>query len=395
LPAEKNAFRAGRYIQQNSGYKAFIPAPLPPEPPIIISGKLQKLLSQADRELGRLDGAIEALPNLDLFIYMFVRKEAVVSSQIEGTQSSLQDLLEAEAAIVNSERPMDTDEVIRYIVALNYGLQRLNELPVSARLIREIHGKLLESGRGKQLTPGEFRTRQNWIGPASAGLRDAIFIPPPPHEIPQAISDLEKFIHYDQSFPALIKIGLVHAQFETIHPFLDGNGRMGRLLISFLLCEQKLLQKPALYLSYFFRKERQRYYDLLQNVRLQGDWESWLSFFLEGIIQVSAHAVDSIQRIQILREMARNQITKTLGRNAIHGILLLDYLFDHPFVSVSDVQKKIALSFPAANTLVENFVKIGILREYTGKARNRKFFFEKYFETIEPDYNVKGRNGLP
>ena len=237
------------------------------------------LLSQADRALGRLDGSIQTLPNPDLFVFMYIRKEAVLSSQIEGTQSSLQDLLAAEAKIFSLNQPKDVDEVLNYVNAMNRGLERLDELPVSTRLIREIHEALLQGVRGSRLSPGKLRTSQNWIGPAGCTLTDATFIPPPHYEIPQKLAELETFLHTDTMLPLLIKIGLVHAQFETIHPFLDGNSRVGRLLITLLLCERKILQKPVLYLSWFFKRHHQQYYEKLQSVRDAGEWEQWLVFF--------------------------------------------------------------------------------------------------------------------
>ena len=262
--------RAGQYARQIGGYRAFIPAPLPPQPPVRIGGELQSLLSEADRALGRLDGSILTLPNPDLFVLMYVRKEAVLSSQIEGTQSSLQDVLSAEAKVFASNRPKDAIEVINYISAMNYGLDRLDEIPVSVRLIREIHARLLRGVRGSHLTPGELRISQNWIGAPGCTLAEADFVPPPPHEVPDALGKLEAFLHDPGDMPTLIWIGLAHAQFETIHPFLDGNGRVGRLLITFLLCERQILIKPVLYLSYFFRQYRQEYYETLQSVRDKG-----------------------------------------------------------------------------------------------------------------------------
>ena len=241
-----NNGRSGTYVQQLTGYRAFIPKPLPPDPPISIDGQLQVQLSLADRALGRLDGSIQTLPNADLFVYMYVRKEAVLSSQIEGTQSSLQDLLAAEAQILAPDRPHDVAEVVNYVNAMNYGLERLATLPVSVRLIREIHQRLLAGVRGSFLTPGELRTSQNWIGPSGCTLQDAIFVPPPQSEVPIAFGALEQFIHGDSELPLLIEIGLAHAQFETIHPFLDGNGRVGRLLIAFLLCERQVLAPSPL-----------------------------------------------------------------------------------------------------------------------------------------------------
>jgi fido (protein-threonine AMPylation protein) len=260
-PDRPRSGRAGSYRRQPQGYRAFIPAPLPPNPPIRIEGRLQALLSRADLALGRLAGSIETLPNPDLFVLMYVRKEAVLSSQIEGTQSSLQDLLAAEAHVFNPGQPHDVAEVVNYVAAMNHGLARLATLPVSARLIREIHGKLLEGVRGSHLTPGALRTSQNWIGPAGCTLNEATFIPPPPAELPDALGALERFLHDDSALPLLVRIGLAHAQFETIHPFLDGNGRVGRLLITFLLCENQVLDKPVLYLSHYFKRHRQSYYE--------------------------------------------------------------------------------------------------------------------------------------
>ena len=234
-----NQKRSGRYIKQPTGYRAFIPAQLPPEPPIKLEGELQALLSQTDRALGRLDGSIQTLPHPDLFVAMYVRKEAVLSSQIEGTQSSLQDVLAAEARVLSSNRPSDVSEVFNYVGAMNYGLERLKDLPVSIRLIREIHEKLLTGVRGQHMTPGELRTSQNWVGPRGCTLTEATFVPPPPHEVPIALSDLERFLHAETPLPLLIKIGLAHAQFETIHPFLDGNGRVGRLLITFFALRKR------------------------------------------------------------------------------------------------------------------------------------------------------------
>ena len=380
--------RAGRYIMQPSGYRAFIPAPLPPDPPVQIAGELQLLLSQADRALGRLDGSIQTLPHPDLFVYMYVRKEAVLSSQIEGTQSSLQDVLAAEAKILAPDRPKDVDEVVNYVRAMNHGLKRLAELPVSVRLIREIHTELLQGVRGSHLTPGELRTSQNWIGPGGCTLNEASFVPPPPHEVPQKLAELEKFLHTNTGLPLLIEIGLAHAQFETIHPFLDGNGRIGRLLITFLLCERQVLLKPVLYLSYFFKRYRQQYYEQLQSVRDAGTWEQWLTFFLKGVVEVSGQATDTARRILDLREAHRRAITESLGRAAGNGHRVLEHLYEHPIVSVNEVQGLIATTYPAANDLVARMVDIDILREVTGQARNRKFIYQTYiqlFNDPEPE----------
>ncbi len=338
------------------------------------------VLSEADRALGRLDGSIQTLPNPDLFVYMYVRKEAVLSSQIEGTQSSLQDLLSAEAKILSPTQPHDVSEVVNYVQAMNYGLKRLAELPVSVRLIREIHERLVAGVRGSHLVPGELRTSQNWIGPGGCTLHEAVFVPPPPNEVPVALGQLEHFIHTDSDLPLLIKIGLAHAQFETIHPFLDGNGRVGRLLITFLLCEQKVLLKPVLYLSHYFKRYRTQYYEHLQAIRDQGNWEAWLEFFVRGVAEVSREATETARRILALREEHRTIITEKLGRAAGNGHRVLERLYERPIVAINDVQKMIGTTYPAANQLVARMTEFGILREITGQSRNRQFRYQKYID---------------
>lgn len=379
-------YRSGRYVQQPTGYRAFIPAPLPPDPPVDISPELQRLLSESDRALGRLDGSVHTLPNPNLFVLMYVRKEAVLSSQIEGTQSSLQDLLAAEADLFGAEtRPRDVDEVVNYIGAMNYGLARLADLPVSVRLIREIHERLLQGVRGSRLTPGELRRSQNWIGPAGCTLNEATFVPPPHDEVPNSLGDLERFLHSASPLPALIQIGLAHAQFETIHPFLDGNGRVGRLLITFLLTEQGILQRPVLYLSHYFKRHRQEYYERLQAVRDRGDWEGWLTFFLRGVAEVSNEATETARRILAMRELHRTRITNELGRAAGNGHKVLESLFDRPIVSVSSVEEQIGTTYQAANNLVSRLMDIGILVEVTGYARNRRFRYDQYVRLFTDD----------
>jgi len=377
--------RAGVYVRQQAGYRAFIPAALPPVPPVRIDSGLQRLLSAADLALGRLDGSIQILPNPDLFVFMYVRREAVLSSQIEGTQSSLQDLLAAEAHILTPDRPSDVAEVINYVAAMNHGIDRLNELPVSVHLIREIHERLLRGVRGSALTPGELRRSQNWIGPGGCTIADASFVPPPPHEIDDALSNLERFLHAEDDLPLLIKIGLAHAQFETIHPFLDGNGRVGRLLITFLLCEKGVLGKPVLYLSYYFKKHRQLYYERLQATRDRGDWEGWLTFFLEGVAEVSAQAAETARRILALREEHRASIAAKLAYVAGNGHRVLEHLFERPIVSVNEVRDLIDTTYPAANQLVDRLVTLGILEEMTGQARNRRFRYAPYIRLFNED----------
>lgn len=375
---EMKSNRAGRYVRQPRGYQAFVPAGLPPDPPIRLDDSMQALLSQADRALGRLDGSVQTLPDPDLFVFMYVRKEAVLSSQIEGTQSSLDDVLEAEAQILDPERPRDVAEVLNYVTAMNYGLDRLESLPVSVRLVREIHERLLRNVRGSDRTPGELRRGQNWIGPAGCTLNDAVFVPPPPEEVPQALSDWERFLHDRAAMPSLIQIGVAHAQFETIHPFLDGNGRVGRLLITFLLCERSILAQPVLYLSHFFRRHRDRYYARLQAVRDTGDWESWLGFLLQGIAEVASEATTTIRRIVDLREAHRELIAEHFGRVAGNGIRVLEMLFSRPIISVNDIKEMTGTTYTAANDLMNRFVRHGLLHEITGQARNRRFRYGDY-----------------
>jgi Fic family protein len=370
--------RAGRYITQPSGYRAFMPAPLPPQPALALDGELQGLLSAADRALGRLDGSVLTLPNPDLFVFMYVRKEAVLSSQIEGTQSSLQDLLAVEAQLFDQYLPRDVDEVVNYVRAMNQGLARLPELPVSVRLIREIHAELMRGMRGGKLHPGELRTSQNWIGPAGCTLKSATFVPPPHHVVPEALGNLERFLHEHDELPPLVKIALAHVQFETIHPFLDGNGRVGRLLITFMLTERGVLHKPVLYLSHFFKQHRQAYYEHLQAVRDRGAWEAWLAFFLRGVIEVAGEAAETARRILQLREQHRAAITAHLGRAAGNGHKVLESLFDRPIVAVNDVQKMTGTTYAAANSLVSRLVKLDVLSEMTGYARNRRFRYAPY-----------------
>lgn len=377
--------RAGRYIAQPEGYRAFIPAALPPQPALQLGGELHRLLSEADRALGRLDGSVHTLPNPDLFVYMYVRKEAVLSSQIEGTQSSLQDLLAAEAQVPDDGRPRDVDEVVNYVRAMNYGLERLSTLPVSVRLIREIHAELLKGVRGSRLTPGELRRSQNWIGPAGATLAQATFVPPPPHDVASNLCALETFLHADDELPLLVKIGLAHAQFETIHPFLDGNGRVGRLLITFLLCERDVLRKPVLYLSHYLKTHRQEYYDRLQAVRDNGDWEGWLAFFLRGVTDVSAQAAETARRILLLREDHRRAITDRLGRAAGNGHRVLEQLYEQPIMTVKDVRTLLKTTFAGANQIVQRLEGIGIVREITGHVRNRRFRYDAYVQLFDEE----------
>jgi len=371
--------RSGEFAVQPGGHRAFIPKPLPPEPALEIDAEMQALLSKADRALGRLDGSIRTLPNPDLFIFMYVRKEAVLSSQIEGTQSSLNDILEVEADIFDSARPRDVDEVLNYVRAMNYGLERLVELPLSNRLIREIHSVLLSGVRGGNAQPGEWRKIQNWIGPQGCTLKEASFVPPPPQQLEAILGQFEKFLH-DESLPALLQIGMAHAQFETIHPFLDGNGRVGRLLIAFMLYQKEILETPVLYISHYFKKYRQQYYEQLQSVRENGCWEAWLKFFLQGIYEVSQEATQTSRKIVDLREAHRKLIAEHFGRVAGNAMQVLETLYQKPFIKVQDIKDLTQVSYPAANQLMRKFVDHGLLTEVTGQARNRQFRYGPYID---------------
>lgn len=373
--------RTGKFINQLKGvasYKAFIPNLLPFE--IKQEEKLQSLLSRADLALGRLDGVADVLPNVDFFIFMYVRKEATVSSQIEGTQATFIDVLKKEAKLEDTEIHKDVDEVINYISAMNYGLERLKEFPLSLRLVREIHEKLLHEVRGEERNPREFRKSQNWIGGPT--IETATFIPPPASEVINLMGNLEEYMHSLGPTPILIKTGLIHAQFETIHPFLDGNGRVGRLLITFYLCQQNVLRKPLLYLSDYFKRNRQIYYDRLNLLREKDDIEGWLRFFLQGIVETSVQAVETARKIIKLRNFGISQISK-LGRSAEKGMNLYSYLFRTPLVRVKDVERVLNIKNPNALTLVSKFVDLGILRELTGFKRNRVFSYADYIALFE------------
>lgn len=372
--------RSGDYISQSSGYKAFIPKPLPPDPPVQFSGNLPKLLSQADRAIARLDSLGDILPNVDLFITMFVRKEAVLSSQIEGTQASLEDLFQYESG-QKPEKVNDVDEVVNYIKALNYGMERLDSLPMSNRLIREIHEVLLKGVRGSTKNPGQFRRTQNWIGPPGSTLADASFVPPPPDELSNAMGSLEKYLHHDNEFPILINCALIHYQFETIHPFLDGNGRLGRLLITFYLYWKDILHKPLLYLSYFFKKNRQEYYDRLTMVRESGNYEQWVEFFFRGVTEVSDLAIETSKKILDLQTNHRNLLWQKKISSPL-AVGLLEKLFYTPYMSVKNVAEAFSISYQAASLLVNQFEKHGLLKEITGKKRDKRYVYGQYIDIL-------------
>lgn len=373
--------RAGRWLRQDFGpgsFHAFLPAPLPPDPPLRVDGELQSLLERASLALGRLDGISALLPNPDLFLYSYVRKEAVLSSQIEGTQSSLSDLLLFEIEELPGVPVSDVREVSNYVGAMEHGLRRLRGgFPLSLRLFREIHARLLKGVRGGEKEPGEFRRSQNWIGGSRPGM--AVYVPPPATEVASTLGDLEKFLHGPT--PTLLKAGMAHAQFESIHPFLDGNGRLGRLLITFVMCAEGALSRPLLYLSLYFKENRQAYYDTLQRVRVEGDWEGWMRFYLEGVATVSVQGGETIQRLLRIFEEHRGRIQK-LGKGAASALRLHDLLKERVFLNLATAEKSLHVSFPTVSKAMENLQRIGIVRESTGLKRNRVFCYEPYMKIL-------------
>lgn len=345
------------------------------------------VLSEADLAIGRLDGVGRTLPNPDLFVAMYVRREAVLSSQIEGTQSTLDDVLAYELDANTARLPGDVAEVVNHIAAMNYGLTRLDSLPLSLRLIREIHGQLMAGVRGADRDPGEFRRTQNWTGPQGGTLGDAAFVPPPVPELGRLLGELEMFARQRGELPALVHAGMVHAHFETIHPFLDGNGRVGRLLITFLLVHEGVLHRPLLYLSYFLKRHRAEYYDRLMAVRHDGDWEGWLDFFLRGIAETATEAMLTTGAIVRLREEHRD-VVSNLGAHAIQA---LDLLYERPVINVAALETGIGVSWPTANKLVQQFEEKGLLQETTGFRRNRVFRYRPYLELFAEATTIEGR----
>jgi len=375
---------AGSYELTSVGgeqVRAFIPAPLPPVPPLAFAGDLQRGLEAAVLALGRLDGVSSLLPDKSLFLYAYVRKEAVLSSQIEGTQSSLSDLLLFELDEAPGVPLDDVVEVSNYVAALEHGLARLREgFPLSNRLIREIHGVLLSRGRGSAKIPGAFRRSQNWIGGTRPG--NATFVPPPHTAVRECMGELERFLHAeDDGLPALVRAGLAHVQFETIHPFLDGNGRVGRLLVTFLLCQAGVLREPLLYLSLYLKQHRATYYELLDNVRRDGDWEAWLAFFIEGVRLTADGAVSTARRLGEMFREDRSRL-EPKGRRAGSALRVHEALKTRPITSVAEACRTTGLSFPAVGSAMELLVELGIARELTGKRRNRLFVYDRYLAIL-------------
>ena len=369
----------GNFVQQPAGFKAFVPSKFPPAKTFDFSSLTESLHARAAFFLGKLDGITQLLPDLDFFIFMYVRKEAALSSEIEGTQATMSDAIRAEVEITK-DLPPDVDRILHYISAMNYGLKRLEKLPLSLRLIREVHNVLLEStGDAPGKTPGDFRMSQNWIGGGSP--QTARFVPPPVYEMNRALDDLEKFMHAKNDIPPLIKTALLHAQFETIHPFLDGNGRAGRLLITFYLCHHGALERPVLYLSEFFKKNRSAYFDLLEGYHNKGEVEPWVNFFLDGVAQVSEGAVTTSQKINQLREEDMLKIQGLGSRRAKAGLIVLRKLYELPIMNVRKVEEWTGLSRPAANTLVRELVDRGVLVQRNRKTTyGRDFEYKRYLE---------------
>lgn len=379
--------RAGVYRRQRGGHSAFVPSHFPPDD-LVLDDEFLIALSRADRALARLDGAATVLPDVDLFIRMYVFREATESSQIEGTQASLADVVEAQAESPPPERRDAVNEIENYVKALNFGLARLEDLPVSLRLVKEIHKTLMTGVRGGEpvSTPGEFRRSQNWIGGSSPD--NARFVPPPVEEMKAALNEWEVFIHDRTAYPPLVQLGLIHAQFEAIHPFLDGNGRVGRLLITFLLTEWGILARPLLYLSIFFKAHQDEYFARLQSIRDDGEWERWLRFFVDGISETASAATITVRSILDQRERDR-EVIASMGRRAGNAYRLHDHLFSSPAVNAKGVQDLLDVSQPTANRLLNELEEVGILMEWTGRERGQSWLYSDYFNIFVAEDEVR------
>ena len=376
--------RAGVYVDNLTGeaaYQSFKPNPLPPIPEIEMDEEIVKLLVDANKQLVKLDTASQLISNADLFISMYVRKEALISSQIEGTQCTLDDVLDPE---VDANVNLDVSDVINYVKATQYALKRLERLPLCCRLIREIHEVLMENVRGQDKTPGEFRHSQNWIGPANCSLKDARYIPPNVEDMQTAMSHLEKYINENVDYDPLIRVALIHYQFETIHPFLDGNGRIGRLLILLYLMEQGLLTKPVIYISYFFKKNQIEYYDRISEVRRTGNFEQWIRFFLEAVSKASSDSLETIHRLSMLHDANIEKLPKTTRRKD-NLRAVFDYIEQYPIIDIKRTAKELAVSYNTVAAAVRKLVEFGILQETTNAARNRVFAYEAYLAILRKD----------
>ncbi|PHS20864.1 MAG: cell filamentation protein Fic [Robiginitomaculum sp.] len=374
--------RVGKYIKCSVGgenYNAYVPQNLPPKPALNME-ELYPLLDQANTALGRLDGMSMVLPDSSLFLYMYVRKEAVLSSQIEGTQSSLSDLLLFETDQAPGAPMDDVTEVSNYVAAMDHGLERLKGFPLSLRLIREIHAKLMDGSRGSNKMPGEFRTSQNWLGGSRPSI--ARFVPPPPERLMETLGEFEKFLHDETiKLPVLIKVALAHVQFETIHPFLDGNGRLGRLLITFILCVEGVLKEPLLYLSLYFKSNRQAYYDHLQSVRETGDWEGWIKFFLTGVVDTANQATETAQAILKLFKKDRARIENE-GKPTAAILTIHNYFQKHPISNTTNIKEACGVSLPTVLRALTTLEEYKIIREITGKDRHKVFVYREYLNIL-------------
>lgn len=376
--------RAGIYVDNLDGeamYQSFKPNPLPPIPEIEMDGEIVKLLVDANKQLVKLDTASQLISNADLFISMYVRKEALISSQIEGTQCTLDDVLDPE---VEANANLDVSDVINYVKATQYALKRLERLPLCCRLIREIHEVLMENVRGQDKTPGEFRHSQNWIGPANCSLKDARYIPPNVEDMQTAMSDLEKYINENVDYDPLIRAALIHYQFETIHPFLDGNGRIGRLLILLYLMEQRLIEKPVIYISYFLKKNQIEYYDRISEVRRTGNFEQWIRFFLEAVSKAASDSLEAIRQLSVLHDTNVEKLPKTT-RSKDNLRAVFDYIEQYPIIDIKRTAKELEVSYNTVAAAVRKLVELGILQETTNTARNRVFAYEEYLAILRKD----------
>ena len=376
--------RAGTYVDNLTGeatYQSFKPNPLPPIPEIEMDGEIVKLLVDANKQLVKLDTASQLISNADLFISMYVRKEALISSQIEGTQCTLDDVLDPE---VEANANLDVSDVINYVKATQYALKRLERLPLCCRLIREIHEVLMENVRGQDKTPGEFRHSQNWIGPANCSLKDARYIPPNVEDMQTAMSDLEKYINENVDYDPLIRAALIHYQFKTIHPFLNGNGRIGRLLILLYLMEQKLIEKPVIYISYFLKKNQIEYYDRISEVRRTGNFEQWIRFFLEAVSKAASDSLEAIRQLSVLHDTNVEKLPKTT-RSKDNLRAVFDYIEQYPIIDIKRTAKELEVSYNTVAAAVRKLVELGILQETTNAARNRVFAYEEYLAILRKD----------
>lgn len=376
--------RAGIYVDNLNGeamYQSFKPNPLPPIPEIEMDGEIVKLLVDANKQLVKLDTASQLISNADLFISMYVRKEALISSQIEGTQCTLDDVLDPE---VEANANLDVSDVINYVKATQYALKRLERLPLCCRLIREIHEVLMENVRGQDKTPGEFRHSQNWIGPANCSLKDARYIPPNVEDMQTAMSDLEKYINENVDYDPLIRAALIHYQFETIHPFLDGNGRIGRLLILLYLMEQRLIEKPVIYISYFLKKNQIEYYDRISEVRRTGNFEQWIRFFLEAVSKAASDSLEAIRQLSVLHDTNVEKLPKTT-RSKDNLRAVFDYIEQYPIIDIKRTAKELEVSYNTVAAAMRKLVELGILQETTNAARNRVFAYEEYLAILRKD----------